>query len=156
MKVEDYAMLRLHKSYSIPSSAGVTKKFTQQYVGPFRVFKKVDQLAYKLEVLVDWSVHPVFSLAQLEPPPSPTDDSFYRPRPHMPLVVFVNSDIDVTKSFEVDRLLNKQTVKKDRGHAVEYLVCWTGYGPESDRWYNIKDLDNATNLVHDYKDALAQ
>ena len=35
MKVGDWAMLRLHKGYSIPSSAGVTKKLTQKYVGPF-------------------------------------------------------------------------------------------------------------------------
>ena len=29
MKVRDYTMLRLHKGYSISSSAGVTKKLTQ-------------------------------------------------------------------------------------------------------------------------------
>lgn len=37
MKVGDWAMLKLHKGYLIPFSVGVTKKLTQQYVGPFRI-----------------------------------------------------------------------------------------------------------------------
>ncbi len=35
MKVGDWAMLKIYKSYSISSSVGITKKLTQQYVGPF-------------------------------------------------------------------------------------------------------------------------
>lgn len=35
IKVGDWAMLRLHKGYSVLSLAGVIKKLTQQYVGPF-------------------------------------------------------------------------------------------------------------------------
>ena len=155
MKIGDHAMLRLHKGYSIPSSTSVTKKLTQQYVGPFCVFEKVGRLAYKLNIPFDWRVHPVFLVAQLKPASSPTNDLFHCLRPHMAPAIFVNGDINATKSFEVDCLLNKQTVKKGRGRAVEYLVRWTGYGPEWDRWYNIKDFDNATNLVHDYKDAFA-
>ena len=156
MKVGDWAMLKLHKGYSIPSSAGVTKKLTQQYVGPFRVLEKVGRLAYKLNVPLDRKVHPVFSVAQLEPAPSPTDDPFNRPRPHIPPAVFVDGDTDAVKFFEVDRLLNKRIVKRGKSRAVEYLVRWTGYGPEWDRWYNIKDLDNAADLVRNYEDALAQ
>ena len=53
MKVGDWAMLKLYKGYSIPSSAGVTKKLTQQYVGPFRVLEKVGRLAYKLDIPLD-------------------------------------------------------------------------------------------------------
>ncbi len=41
MKVGEWAMLRLHKGYSIPATAGVTKKLIQQYVGPFRIVEKV-------------------------------------------------------------------------------------------------------------------
>ncbi len=45
MKVGNWAMLRLHKSYSILSLAGVTKKLTQQYVSPFRIKERVRHLA---------------------------------------------------------------------------------------------------------------
>lgn len=149
-------MLRLYKGYSIPSSLRVTKKLTQQYVGPFQVLERVGRLAYKLDVPHDWRIYPVFSIAQLELAPLPAEDLFGRLRPEHPPPIFVEGDTDVVKSFEIDRLLNKQTVKKDRGHAVEYLVRWTGYGPEWDRWYNIKDLDNATKLVRNYEEGISQ
>lgn len=53
IKFRDWAMLKLHKGYSILSSAGVTKKLTQQYVGPFWVFEKGGRLTYKLNVPPD-------------------------------------------------------------------------------------------------------
>lgn len=37
---------------------------------------------------------------------------------------------------------------------VKYLVCLTGYGPEWDRWYKIKNFDNAANLIYNYEEAL--
>ena len=115
-------MLKLHKGYSIPSSVGVTRKLTQQYVGPFRILEKVSRLAYKLDVPNDWRIHPVFSVAQIEPAPDLSKDPFYRPRPQQPPSVFVEGDTDHHKSFEIDRLLNKRTVRKGKGLAIEYLV----------------------------------
>lgn len=56
-------MLQLYKGYTIPAMTGVTKKLTQQYVGPFCIVEKVGCLAYKLEILSDWRIHPVFSMA---------------------------------------------------------------------------------------------
>ena len=156
MKVEDWALLKLHKGYSIPSSVGVTKKLTQQYVGPFQIIERVGRLAYKLEVPSNWRIHPVFSVTQLEPAPSPSEDPFHRPRPQQPPSVFVEGDTDKAKFFEIDCLFNKRTVKKNNGLAIEYLVCWTGYGPEWDKWYNIKDLDNAANLVQAYEEGFTQ
>ncbi len=155
MKIGDWAMLKLHKGYSIPSSVGITKKLTQQYVGPFRILEKIGRLTYKLDVPNDWRIHPVFSVAQFEPAPAPSEDPFHRPCPQQPSSVFVEGDTDHQKSFEVDCFLNKRTVKKGKGLDIEYLVRWTGYGPEWDRWYNIKDLDNAADLVRAYKEGLA-
>ncbi len=53
MKVGDWDMLKLHKGYSIPSSVGVTKKLTQQYVGPFQIVERVGRPAYRLELPSD-------------------------------------------------------------------------------------------------------
>ena len=155
MKVGEWAMLRLHKGYSIPATVGVTKKLTQQYVGPFRILEKVGHLAYKLDVPRDWRIHPVFSVAQLEPAPPPALDPFSRPIPSEPPPVFVEGDTDTLKSFEVERLLNKRLVKRRKGRNIKYLVRWKGYGPEWDRWYNVKELDNAVALVDDYEASLA-
>lgn len=91
MKVRKWAILRLHKGYSISTTAEVTKKLTQQYVGLFRVVEKVGCLAYKFDVSPNWRIHPVFSVAQLELAPPPAKDPFGRPFPTNPLLVFVES-----------------------------------------------------------------
>lgn len=81
-------------------------------------------------MLCDWRIHSVFLVVQLEPATLPTDDPFYCLRSHMPPTMFVDGDTDTIKSFEVDYLLNKQTVQKARGRVVEYLICWNGYSPQ--------------------------
>lgn len=147
MKVGNWAMLKLHKSYSISSSFGVTKKLTQQYVGLFSVVEKVGCLAHKLDILGDWKIYPVFFVAQLEPTLSPTKDPFSRFRPQQPPSIFVEGNTDHHKSFKIKRLLNKRTVKKGKGLVIKYLVRWTRYRPKWDRWYNVKNLNNASALV---------
>lgn len=89
IKIENYTILRLHKGYTIPFFTGVTKKLTQQYVSLFYVFRKVGWFAYKLDVPLDWRMHPVFLVAQLQSAPSSTNDLFYCPRLYIQPVVFV-------------------------------------------------------------------
>lgn len=72
----------------------------------------------------------MFSVAQLKPAPSPRLDPFSRPYLSHPPPVFVEGDTDASKSFEVERLLNKGVVKRGKGRSLEYLVRWKGYGPE--------------------------
>ena len=106
------------------------KKLTQQYISPFQIVEKVDWLAYKLDIPNDWTIHPIFSVAQLEPAPNLTKDPFKCLRPQQTLLVFVDSDSDKHKSFDIDRPFNKWTIQKGRRLAVEYLVRKTGYSPE--------------------------
>ena len=154
LKTGEWALVRLYRGYEIPSTLGVTKKLADQYVGPFKVLEKVGKLAYHLDVPNHWKVHPVFTIAQLEPAPDPAADSYDRPRPDHPDSVFVEGDTDTMKSYLVDCLLNKRVMRKGRGFATEYLVRWKGYGPAFDSWYNIKELDNADELVAAYKAAM--
>ncbi len=93
-------------------------------------------------------------MVQLEPAPPPTEDPFSRPYPTHPPPVFVDKDTDTVKSFEVERLLNRRTMRHGRGNSVEYLVCWKNYGLKWDRWYNVKDLNNAAELVLDNENGL--
>ena len=151
LKVGDWALLRLHKGYSIPSTMKITTKLAQQYVGPFRIVERVGRLAYRLEIPGHWRIHPVFTIAQLEPSPAPNEDPFDRPRPDQPDSVYVEGDTDTMKSFEIDRLLDKRVMRKGRGFATEYLVRWKGWGPQWDEWFNVKNLDDATDLVEDYE-----
>ena len=153
-KKGDKVLLRLHKGYSIPQPANATKvdKLGQRYVGPFDVVSKVGKQAYRLDIPGHWRVHPVFSVAQLEPWPG--TDPFDRPLPNEPDSVFVEGDTDEYKSWEIDRLLNKRVSRRGKGYSTDYLLRWQGYGPEYDQWYNVKHLDDASLLVQDYENAM--
>lgn len=156
MKIGNLAVLRLYKSYSILSSAGVTKKLTQQYIGPFEIKERVRRLVYKLEILDNWKIYPIFLIAQLEPAFELSDNLFWRSYLYYPPIVFVDGDTDNLKSFEINCLVSKRIIKRGKGLIIEYLIYWTGYGPEQDKWYNVKDLDNAAELIHEYKEGLTQ
>lgn len=154
LRVGDWALLRLHQGYSIPSAT--SSKLSQQFTGPFKVTERVGKLAYRLALPGHWTVHPVFTIAQLEPAPAPSSDPFNRPVPEQPPSIFVEGDTDEFKSFEVERLLNKRIIKKGRGMATEYLVRWKGYGPEYDMWYNVKHLGDADILINEYEEAMGR
>ena len=106
MKVRKWAILLLYKKYSIPSIVGVTKKLTQQYIGPFYIVEKVGCLVYKLDISPNWRIYLVFSMAQLELVSPPIEDSFVRLFLSNPLFIFIEGNINNLKSFEIKRVFN--------------------------------------------------
>lgn len=116
------------------------------------MIEKIGRLAYKLRIPPHWKIHPVFTIAQLEPYIS--SDPYEWELPKQPPDLFTDREVK-EESFVVDRLLNKQVVKKGKGLATEYLVKWKGYGPEFDRWCNVKTLDGAKGQIESYEKALS-
>ena len=43
------------------------EKLQKRYVGPFKVIQKINRAAYRLRLLDDWSMHPVFHVLLLKP-----------------------------------------------------------------------------------------
>ena len=144
LEVGQYALLRLHKGYHIPSAK--SRKLGMQRVGPFKILEKVGRLAYKLELPPHWRVHPVISVAHLEPAPCPGDDPYKRPRPAHPPALSMEGDVGV---YDIEKLIDRRQSRRGSGWCIEYLVRWVGYGPEYDVWYNIKDLDDAPDLIRE-------
>ena len=134
--------LRLHKGYNVPSNATITRKLGQQYAGPFKVLKRIGNLAYELDLPQHWRVHPVISIAMLEPTPS-GEDPFGRPVPEQPDSVYVEGDTNTNRSWEIERIMDKQGDK--------YLVPWKGYGSQDDQWRTKIQLGNAMELVKEYE-----
>ena len=93
-------------------------------------------------------INPVLNIAQLEPSADPAAG---RPRFDHPGSLFVEGDTDTDKSFEVERLLDKRTIRQGRSRVTQYLVRWKGYEPEWDCWYSLQDLANAKELVEEYE-----
>ena len=145
-----HAFLRLHRGYHLPGHP--SRKLSQQYCGPFLVEKRVGKLAYKLKIPSHWRIHPVVSIAQLEPAPNGTDP-YQRPTPDHPDSIFVEGDTAEWESSEIEKLVDRRVRRYGKGPLIkEYLVRWKGYGPEWDEWYGEDLLDNAMELVQAYEE----
>ena len=95
-----------------------------------------------------WKVHPVISIAHLEPYRA---DVFNRPRPSHPDAVYVEGDTDEYRSYVIEKLIDKSVQIICRKPQIKYLVGWLGYGPEYDMWYPIENLQNAQELIEEYE-----
>lgn len=102
----------------------------QQFVGPLHVKRRIGQLAYEIDIPPNWKIHPVISVAHLEPTSSQQQDPYNRPRPDHPNAVYVEGDTEDYKSYNVEALLGKRSIKRRGIQQTQYLVRWKGYGPE--------------------------
>ena len=89
----------------------------------------------------------MFTINHLEPV-APGKDPFAQPCPNLPGPIYVEGDTKSSKSYEIERLINKHVTPTGR---VKYLLQWKGYGPEYDEWRSMKQLQNAKELVTEYE-----
>ena len=143
LKEGSQVYLRLHRGYKIPGLDN--RKLSHQRVGPFTVKKAVGPLAYELDLPATMRIHPVISIAHLEPLPS-EEDPFDRPWPENPPPV--SAVDDDAPEYEIERLLGKRI----SGRRLQYLVKWKGYSHYWNRWYDVDDLRKAQRLINEYKD----
>lgn len=145
----DLAFVKLHKGYHLPGLEN--SKLSNQRAGPFKVLRKYGNLAYKLDLPEIWKVHPVISVAMLEPAPKDSDP-YQRPRDQGQDPVVDNEDPD-QREYEIEALLDKREVRKrgrGKGTATEYLVKWKYFGPAHNVWYRAEDLQDAKELMDKY------
>ena len=109
----DKVMLKLHKGYQIPGNLG--PKLGKQRVGPFTIERMVGRLACRLKLPPTWRIHPVVSVAQLEPAPN-DPDPHGRENPEPPPL---STDLDdPAPVYEIESLLAR---RRSRGK-TQYLV----------------------------------
>lgn len=98
-------------------------------------------------------IHPVISVAQLEPK-TPGQDPYNRPRPHHPDSIHVEGDTETMKSWEIERIIDKRIRKSGKKKITEYQIRWLGYGPEHDMWYTPAQLENSMELIEAFEKTL--
>ena len=148
LKAGDHAYLRLNHGYQLPGRPN--KKVSPQRCGPFLVKRRIGRLAYELQLPSNWRVHPVVSVAQLEPSPT-QEDPYNRARPDHPDAVEVEGDTPQWRSYVVERIVDKRMRTYGGTKVAQYLIRWRGYGPEYDEWRSITKLGNCMDLVEEYE-----
>ncbi|SLM35378.1 reverse partial [Lasallia pustulata] len=147
MEVGDEVFIKLHKGYTLPL---VTNwKLSNQRAGPLKIVEKIGLLAYRLDIPVNWKIHPVISVAQLEPAPKGNDPYEREDRPSdPPAVEEFNSE---WHDYEVEKLVGRRDRKLGKGKKItEYLVRWKGYSSVHDQWYGKDMLESSKELIEEY------
>ena len=140
LKTGDLAFLRLHDGYSIPGLEN--HKLHHQRIGPFQILEKVGARAYRLRLPPIMKVHPVISIAQLEPAAAAGTDPYGRIRnTELPPVVNTQDE------YLVEAVLDKRI---SRGK-TQYLIKWWSWGHENNVWYGSEDLKDCMELVDEYE-----
>lgn len=149
-EVGDLINLRLHKEYHVPTIT--SRKIRQQFVGPFKIVKRIERLTYQLELPANMKIHNVIFIAHLEPATDPTKNPYQRRRPPA-LAVIVEGE----EEYEVEKLIKKRSIRRGGRNGkwvTQYLVRWLTYGPESDTWETEQELlRHAKESVQDYEAA---
>jgi transposase InsO family protein len=141
LKVGGKAYLRLGNGYKL---SGILKaKLGLQRVGPFTILSKIGSQAYELEFLQGWRIHPVISVAQLEPF---KEDPFHRQQPP-PGPVTVEGE----EEYEIESIIKSELRGRGRSRRLHYLVRWKGYGPEADSWVPEEDMEHTGDLVDEFE-----
>ncbi|RDB15235.1 hypothetical protein Hypma_004746 [Hypsizygus marmoreus] len=123
---------------------GEGAKLVQRWIGPFEVLQRINPNVYRLRMSDKYPGSPVFNIDHLkpytEPPPSSTT------RASLPET---RNGPPEAEEYEVEKIVGHKFDKKSR--KTQYLVRWTGYGPQFDTWQSAKDMKNAPWILSSYK-----
>ena len=88
-------------------------------MGLLTILEYVEKLAYRLEILPIWKIHPVILIAHLEPAMNPADDPYQRPRLDHPGPVEPEEEMKFTGDhYIIKKLLGKQVTQGQ----IQYLI----------------------------------
>jgi hypothetical protein len=121
-----------------------TSKLLPKFIGPFPIKRRIGKVAYELELPESMQIHNVFHVSLLK---HYYEDKRVQPPP--PPVIL--GDVP---HWVVERVLSHREKKYRKRVTKEYLVQWTGYGPEHNTWEPEKSLVNAPETLQTYWDSL--
>ncbi|KAL1981340.1 hypothetical protein VTN96DRAFT_2781 [Rasamsonia emersonii] len=143
--------LCLGDGYDIPANAIAAKKVRDKRAGPFKVLERVGKLAYRLDIPATWRIHPVISVAHLEPAPKGPDP--YGRTATEPGAVLDERFPEDTDRYEVEVILDKRTrcYGRSKTPTTHYLVRWKGYTAAGDQWLHERNLVGAEELIKEFE-----
>ena len=145
---KEYVYFRLNQNYQLSDKSN--RKFSQQRCELFKIIRRVERLAYELELSFAWRIHLVIFIAQLES--ISVDENLYqRFRLHYSNFVKMKKNIDEFRFYEIERLMTKRQRKYNKIWVTQYLIRWIEYDSEYDEWRSLFVLKNCFDLIKKYE-----
>ncbi|KAH9657611.1 hypothetical protein KPL70_023155 [Citrus sinensis] len=124
-EVGDMVFLRLQPYKQVSLSIHSNRKLSPRFYGPYKVIQKIGQVAYKLELPIEFKIHPVFHVSCLkkkvgEAVTPITELPTIREDGHLQLVP--------------DSVLDRRVVQRSNRPCVQWLVQWSNSFPEDATW----------------------
>lgn len=114
-----------------------SKKFSDKKIGPFSIIRKINDVAFALKLPVDYKIHNVFHVSQLEPHTTDIIPEMQRPPAPPPDL------IDGVEEYEVESILDSKISHR----RLRYLVQYAGRGAF---WQDASNLTHCDDLLHDF------
>ena len=114
-----------------------SKKLSDKFDGPFPITKIISPHVYKLELLHDWTIHPVFHTNFLKPK---SDDFLPGQLTRFPPLVFI-IDNESQDTWEVIKILNFKIYR----NKFQLLVNWVGDRPD---WQPFENVIGASDVLN--------
>jgi hypothetical protein len=149
---EDKAYLRLHHEYSLLEKRN--SKLSNQRSNSYIILRKINSLAYELNLSATSRIHSVIFIAQLES--TSESDSYERSRSINFESIETKDDIVDKKSYEIEKILKKRNRKYEKITMIQYLVKWKRWRFEHNFWVFAKNCENFMNLIMKYENRLSQ
>jgi hypothetical protein len=108
-----------------------TAKLAPRRHGPFKIVQVMSAVNYRLELPMQWSIHPVFHIDLLMPYRETImhGPNFTQPTPEL---------IDGEEEYSVERILDSR--RHGRRWRLQYLVKWEGYLDADNMWIDKDDV----------------
>ncbi|KAL0164216.1 hypothetical protein M9458_039969, partial [Cirrhinus mrigala] len=119
------------------------RKLSPRYIGPFKILRRINDVAFQLQLPPRYRIHPTFHVSLLKPCyPSATEQPGAEVEPPPPEI------LEPPSIYTVHEILGSRR----RGGRLEYLVDWEGYGPEERSWVSRDDILDPTLLSDFHRD----
>ena len=115
----------------------------------FMIKRRVNKLAYELDLSIIWRIYSMIFIAQLK---SYVDENFYRrSRSNYSSTVKVEENIENWKFYEMKRIEVKRLRKFNRTIVIQYFVKWLKYESKFNEWKLLLYLDDCLKLIKKFE-----
>jgi hypothetical protein len=126
--VGDMVFLKLQPYIQTSVARRANHKLSFKFYGPYRICKRIGEVAYELELPPSSRVHPVFHVSQLKPCIRPGQQV----SPNLPA-------LDLSHQILV-AILQQRLRQHGLTSIAQVLVHWSGSPPEDATWEDVDDL----------------